>query len=349
MFETLRKLILPIIITVLFFFVAMIVLEWGLGLSRRQDYVDADVAAVINGEKVSWQAYNRLYSSLYEMESAKTEEELPEAKIREIHDRAWRQLLHDYLLLQKARQYGLTVTDDEVYTFLRSNPPPELQQAPYFQTDGQFDYQKYFAAMTDPQTADFWRGMEPFARESVLKQKMQLMILSAAHVTEEEIKDFYLSENEKIKVGVVNVEFKRFTNPSPHFTEEDRRAYFEEHRDDYRINERAALNLAIIEKKPEPLDWERTYHKAKALYDSVQAGADFADLAVRYSEDPGSVKDGGDLGWFPRGQMVEEFDRMVFNMQPGQVSEPVRSEFGWHIIKLHDRKEEMQRKPGSTE
>ncbi len=349
MFETLRRMIFPIIITVLVFFVAMIVLEWGLGLSRRQGFMDANAAAVINGEEVPWQTYNRLYNALYEVEAGKTEDELPEAKVREIHTQAWRQLLHDYLLLQEARKHQLTVTPDEIYAYLRYNPPPELQQMPYFQTEGQFDYQKYFTAMTDPQVGSFWTSVEPLARENVLKQKMQMLVVSVAHVSEEEVREFYLADKEKIKVGAVNVEYRRFSSPRPSTTEEEMRQYFEEHRDEYHVDERAVLHLALIEKKPEPLDWERSHGKAMAIYDSIQAGADFAEMAVRYSEDPGSAKDSGDLGWFPRGRMVDQFDKMVFAMREGQMSEPVRTDFGWHIIQLHERKEEMQRPPGKTE
>jgi len=348
MFETLRKMILPIIIIVLFFFVAMIVLQWGMGFSRRQDYVDTNVAAVINGEEVSWQEYNRLYNSLYQIESANTDDELPETKIRELQQNAWRQLLHDRLIMQQVAKHNLTVTEEELYAFLRYNPPPELQQVPYFQTDGKFDYQKYFSAMADPQAADFWASVEPFARESILKQKMQEMVIQIAHVTEAEIKNFYIAEKEKIRVGMVNVSYKRFSSPPPKNTEEELQEFYNEHKDDYPIKERAALNIALIEKKPEPLDSEREYNKAMTIRDSIMAGADFSEMANRYSDDPSSAKEGGDLGWFPRGQMVEKFDRMAFSMKEGQISEPVRTQFGWHIIKLHGFKEEMEKPRGKT-
>lgn len=349
MFETLRRMILPIIIIVLFFFVAMIVLEWGLGFSRRRGFVDANVAAVINGEEVSWQSYNRLYNSLYQIESENTEEDLPEAKIREIQQNAWQQLLHDRLIMQQAAKHDIVVTGEEVYAFLRYNPPPELRQLTYFQTDGKFDYQKYFDALGDPQAAGFWASVEPFARESVLKQKLQEMIIQGAHVTEVDVKEFYLASNEKIKVGMVNVAYERFSRPPPQNTEEEILEFYDEHKQDYPVEERASLNLALIEKKPEPLDWEISYNKAKAIYDSIQDGADFTDLAQRYSADVASAKEGGDLGWFPRGQMVAEFDRRAFSMKEGQVSEPVRTQFGWHVIKLHGLKEEMEIPRGKTE
>jgi peptidyl-prolyl cis-trans isomerase D len=349
MFETLRRMIVPIIVIVLFFFTAMIVLQWGMGFSRRQRIVEANAAGVVNGEEISWQAYNRLYNSLYKTESQNTDEELPDAKIREIHEKAWKQLLHDHLIMQQVAKHNVVATDEEVYAFLRYNPPPELQQVSYFQTDGKFDYQKYFNALADPQAASFWAQIEPFARESVLKQKLQEMIVLTAQVTEAEVKQFYLADNEKIKVGMVNVAYDRFSRPPPTSTEEELLQFYTEHKDDYPIEERAALNIALIEKKPESRDWELSYNKAMAIYDSIRAGADFGEMAQRYSDDVVSAKDSGDLGWFPAGQMVEEFDRRVFSMQEGQLAEPIRTQFGWHIIKLHGFKEEMDTPRGKTE
>ncbi|MFH1373207.1 MAG: peptidylprolyl isomerase [bacterium] len=349
MFESLRKMILPIIIIVLFFFVAMIVLQWGLGLDRRSQFTDANVAAVINGEEVSWQEYNRAYNALYQAEAFETEEELPETKVRELHQQAWRQLLHDRLIKQELVKKNYVVTDDELYAFLRYNPPPELQQIPQFQTDGKFDYQKYFSAMADPQASSFWASIEPFARENILKQKLQESVIMAARVTEWEIRDLYRSEREKIKVGAINIPFARFSKPPPKNTDEELLEYYTEHQNEYTIEERAALSLAMIEKEPKPLDWERSYNEAMVLLDSIRAGADFAELAGRYSQDPGSAAQDGDLGWFPRGQMVEEFDRKAFSMKEGEVSEPIRTQFGWHIIKLYGFKEELEILRGQTE
>jgi peptidyl-prolyl cis-trans isomerase C len=81
-----------------------------------------------------------------------------------------------------------------------------------------------------------------------------------------------------------------------------------------------------------------TEDEAKAIVEQLKAGADFATLAKEKSKDPGAA-DGGDLGYFVKEQMVKEFAEVAFKMYPGQTSNPVKTQFGWHVIKVEDRRE----------
>lgn len=78
--------------------------------------------------------------------------------------------------------------------------------------------------------------------------------------------------------------------------------------------------------------------KAKELYERIVKGADFAELARTFSKDPGSKQDGGSLGFFGRGQMVPQFEEAAFKLKAGEVSAPIQSQFGWHIIRVEERK-----------
>lgn len=78
--------------------------------------------------------------------------------------------------------------------------------------------------------------------------------------------------------------------------------------------------------------------KAKELRERIVKGADFAELARTFSKDPGSKQDGGSLGFFGRGQMVPQFEEAAFKLKAGEVSEPIQSQFGWHIIRVEERK-----------
>jgi len=73
---------------------------------------------------------------------------------------------------------------------------------------------------------------------------------------------------------------------------------------------------------------------ADSIYQQILAGADFAETAKQQSNDTGTAENGGDLGWFTHGQMVDEFDQVAFSLQPGQISEPFQTQYGWHIVKV---------------
>lgn len=96
---------------------------------------------------------------------------------------------------------------------------------------------------------------------------------------------------------------------------------------------------AYLAQHPE-LDIKQNRSKAEEVLKRARAGEDFAKLAKEFSTDPGSKEKGGDLGWFGHGQMVPEFEQAAFALKPGQISDIVQSKFGYHIIKLEERKTE---------
>lgn len=352
MFETLRRMILPIIVIVLVFFVAMIVLEWGLDYTGRSrsgaGSGNGNYAAEINGEKVPLEYYNRIYDNLYKSESQKNDQDLTDDAVTQLRQQAWNELLQDRLLLQEAAKHNIVVTDKDIFNYLASQPPAWIQAAAQFQTNGQFDYQKYMQAMSDPKNAGQWAQLEPIIRTDLLKAKMQQEIVNAVSVSEQDVRQAMLDQEEKIKVAVITVPLAPFMSQMATPSDSSIAKYFEAHKDAYEEREKASLEIVTASKNPSELDWESSHAKAKAIYDSIVAGADFATMAERYSEDPGSGANGGDLGWFASGTMTPAFDSVSFNSPEGTLVKPFRTPFGWHILKQLGYREDDEIAQGKT-
>ncbi len=98
------------------------------------------------------------------------------------------------------------------------------------------------------------------------------------------------------------------------------------------------FHQAVIRSGASDSAWAQAERQADTILAQVRAGGDFAELAKKYSEDPGSAANGGELGWFKRGQMVREFEEVAFRLRDGQISEPVKTNYGWHIIQVERRR-----------
>ncbi len=121
-------------------------------------------------------------------------------------------------------------------------------------------------------------------------------------------------------------------------------AYLEQNREKYdepaQVRARHIL-IQVASNAPEA-EVAKAKQQIEQLRQELEAGADFAELASKHSQDPGSAEHGGDLGWFARGQMVKEFEESAFSLEVGKISEPVRTQFGFHLIKTEEKKPARQ-------
>lgn len=333
MFDFLRRMLLPIMVVLIVAFVGWLVLDVGMDLlGRRGKFNTQAYAGTINGENISWDVLNQAYQNLLNQEMQKNDQDVSDSRSKELEQTAWRQIVQERLLLQEAARNNVVVTDQEIFQYLQYAPPQFLQDNPSFQTDGKFDYQKYMSIMADPQAASFWAQLEPIIRLDLIKQKTILLAVQSVQVSDAEARQAFLDSHEKVKIGLVNVPYNQYNAAVVTPTEEGLRQYYNDHQTDYKADERASLNIVMVDKKPTEDDWQRVRAGLQAIHDSIAAGSDFRTMAVTYSQD-GSAKDSGDLGWFESGRMVPEFDQRCFSMKEGDLSEPFRTQFGWHMIK----------------
>lgn len=338
MLSTFRRFTKVVIWVVIIAFVGTIIFAWGMEITQSK--AQRNIVGTINGKDIDYRVYQNYYDRLYQSKQTGSDQELDPTTLRQIRQQAWDNLVSDYLLNQQIEKRGIKETDEEIVSFLRYQPPTELQQNPEFQTDGKFDYQKYISAMTNPQAASFWASVEALYRPELRVYKLQQQVVTAARVTEDELQDYFMATQEKVKGEVINAPVTKYNNPGPDVSDEQLRQYYESHKDDYKTDERAALECVLFSKVATEDDWLRVQKEAESIKAKIDAGDDFAEMAKAYSED-GSAKNGGDLGVFKKGSMVPEFEQAAFSLEPGQVSEPVRTRFGWHIIKVFSKKQDV--------
>ena len=181
----------------------------------------------------------------------------------------------------------------------------------------------------------------------------QADILKGLHPTDEELKAFYERNKatynnsipEKRQIKYVVVDSAKIAAATT-VTDQDLQAYYDQHREEYRVPEQVKVSHILI-KTPLPAPGAKEDEKAVAdarakaegVLKELKAGGDFAKLAEKYSDDPGSAKSGGDLGWIGRGRTVPEFEKAAFSLGKGQTSDLVKSSYGFHIIHVEDKQE----------
>jgi len=153
--------------------------------------------------------------------------------------------------------------------------------------------------------------------------------------------DYHREEERMIRYLLVETSRLRRTLP---VDEDELRAYYDQHIDEFLEGEQASARHILFRLAPDATELTRgeTELRANGVADIVRSGGDFAALAAQHSDDPGSKDMGGDLGWFGRGQMVPEFEDVVFSAKPGDIVGPIKSQFGYHVIKVEGFRPEHQ-------
>jgi len=269
-------------------------------------------AAQVNGEKITQESFDKAYKNLveqykrfYQQFGQDFEKQLEGAEGAryqlELKSQVIEQLIRNVLLTQEARKRGLRA------------PKAELKK----RFEEQYSSILKNAGLTEKQAEQILKqqglSLADFKRE--LRQQIELELL----------------EN-KLKEDVVG-------ELSPN--DEELKDYFEKNKSKYVKEERVhARHILIKVAKDAPEDKvAEAKKKIEEIKKQLDAGGDFAELAKNYSQDEGSAQNGGDLGFFGRGRMVKEFEEAAFGLKPGQISEIVRSEYGFHIIKVEEREE----------
>jgi peptidyl-prolyl cis-trans isomerase D len=298
-------------------------------------------AAKVNGTAVTPAEFDQQYGQLlriYQQQGAGEMAGLLQARLRQL---AMEQVVQRELVEQEAQRQGIVVTDDEVSS--------AIQALPSFQSNGQFDFDLYKRAVSSVYGSP--GNFEARMRRDLAYQKMMALLRDTARVSDDEVKDAWLTESD-----TVNLEFARFpialartdVKPSDAQVKEFLaqngprvEQYYKDNpsRFDRKKRVRARHILVKVSDKASSSEQEAARKKIEALAERIKKGEDFARVAAEASEDPGSKDRGGELGFFGAGVMAKPFEEAAFRLKPGELSGPVKTQFGWHLIQVEEVQE----------
>ena len=340
------------------------------GLMSNTPVAQTPVLGEIDGYQITVRAVDA------HMRSRAVRPQLPLQTIRQSAFASLNYLITEQALILEAEQLGIAPTEQEIAAWLKF-------QLPFLFPDGVFvgrvTYARYLRESFERTISEFEADLK---RALIVDTRLKRLVTSSVIVTLEEAEKAFHIRNDQAKIEFVKIspeDFRRSVRPS----EQELKEHYEKNKSRYQIAQKRTLKLLSIRGEDLPVaevsDTEtRLYYsenrlnfrkperikashilfmtmekpedeaaaieaKAQEILKQIHEGGDFAALAREHSEDSGSGAKGGDLGWFGRGQMVPEFENAAFAMKADEVSDLVKSEFGFHIIKLFDREEARTR------
>lgn len=349
-------------IKVILFAIVVVFVLWGVGSfneSRRNE------VASVNGESIGQDEYNRAYNNQIENLRRQFRDNLTPEMIErlQIKQQVVNGLISQKLMLQEAKKMNLRVTDQELVE--------AVQGIEAFKTAGSFDNNRYKAIMNQIRMAP--EVFEEGHRQDLLIDKLKTIVSSSIHVSEGEARQWYEFNHSTVNIAFLLFSPEMYKNIEPSDEElkmffeknglsykteprvkacylqfipekykvkvviepTDIADYYESFTDEFRTEktvEARHILLKLDETAPSS-EVEKVRQKALEILKEARSGKNFADLAKKFSEDSSKDK-GGYLGAFKRDTMVKPFADKAFSMEAGDISDPVRTEFGWHVIKV---------------
>jgi peptidyl-prolyl cis-trans isomerase D len=278
-------------------------------------------------------------------------------------------MIDQRVLRMAADRSGIAVGDEQVRQ--------EIRNIPAFQVDGKFNAQQYQMVLQSQVPPRSPRQFQEDVRESLKQSLIPTRVVESSFLTDAELDRLLRLTGETRDVGFValpgpapdtapvsdaeidawykahasayrapetveleyiDLDGSKLEVPAP--TEQALRERFEQQQAHAAADQRLASHILVkVDANANEAAWKAAEAKARKIAEQARRpGADFAALAREDSDDAGSKATGGDLGWIEKGAMPKAFEDALFSMQAGQVSDPVRTEFGWHVIQLRDIK-----------
>jgi len=252
-------------------------------------------------------------------------------------DQVFDQMVNEALFTAEVARLGLLPSDEEIGDVLLYDPP-EMLRRQFTNENGEFNRAAYNLALNNPNID--WTPFEEWVRANLPFERLQQIVASSVHVGEGDLRQEFERRFAKAQVLYAGKTWRDMELSQEDPGEEALRAHYEANLNRYEEGESWRIAAVTLSRDPSADDVAYVTSRMRGIRNQILAGTPFADMARDYSQDMSNAEQGGDLGWFGRGRMVPEFEDAAFGLAVGEVSEPVRTQFGLHLIKKEAEREE---------
>lgn len=293
----------------------------------------------INGESIDARTYQTYVQQTIDNRQRELPASLTLEERNQIEDQVWEQLIEGQVLESEYERRGITVSTEEIVQAIRNSPPADFRNVPEFQTDSQFDIGKYQRWLTSSVGAQYLPALEAQYRDQLRRSKLLRVVAADIYLSDAALWEQYRDENEKVKIGLTAIIPRNIIPDSAvEVTDQEVTAYYRSHQDDFKRSRTAFLSFVALPRLTDASDTAFARARADSARAAILGGEPFADVARRESADSASAANGGELGEWKKGDMDPAFDSAAFSLPLKKVSEPVLSQFGFHIIEITSRK-----------
>ncbi|MGH7739240.1 MAG: SurA N-terminal domain-containing protein [bacterium] len=291
---------------------------------------DPNLAAQVGNEKITLDQVNQIYEPALNRLYSASGQNPSQEEINQLRQGILDQLVDTSILNQTAQKLHVTVSTEEVASV--------IQRQPYFMgSDGKFDKNRYFQILQANQlTPEIYEQGE---RQDILTQKISSLLNDTVLYSPQDVRHYADLLNRSLKANYVVLELKKYEQ-NVHPDQDALKSYYESNKTQFDHPERAKSRhiLLTLPAGATPAQEEAVSQTLGKYRQEILSGkTTFAKIAKEYSQDPGSKNQGGELGWATRGTMVKEFEDQIFDkLKKGQISEPFKTQFGYHIVQLED-------------
>jgi peptidyl-prolyl cis-trans isomerase D len=322
------------------FFVGGFLLAETSGLLGRAPVTTSTAVATVNGEEILATTWYNAINQLEQQATQQTGRSITLDERRRLADDAFEQLVGDALLRQEYRRRGIRVSPEEISEAARYAPPPQLAQSPELQTEGRFDPDKYARFLASPAARQegILLQLEAYYRDQIPREKLFEQVASDVYVSDDRLWSIFRDSRDTAQMSYVAFRPELIADNEVTVPESEIKDYYNKNKKDFEKPSRAVVSVISIPRAVTAADSAATRNRLLAIRDRIIKGEKFEDVAKAESSDSASAANGGFLGRGGKGRFVPEFENAAYALTPGEISQPVLTSFGYHLIKVDEHK-----------